>query len=80
MTTTQALAQLPTLSYDILGALYGALDARARAATTYTGRTRAMNARERVGNEVSARGAVIRKAADGTYMVGLVSHFTPIGA
>lgn len=78
MTPTTALANLNTLTWDQLGSLYTILNGRALAATTNTGRTRAMNARERVANEASRRGCVARKSYSGSYMVGPASHFQAI--
>lgn len=75
MTNTAALA---SLSYDRLGSLYGIFNQQAFDATTSTGRTRAMNARGRVGEEASRRGAVIRRSWEGVYMCGPASHFEPI--
>lgn len=88
MSITTALGQLDTLSWDQLAIAYRILNTRALDARTSTGRTRAMNARERVADEVSRRGLVIRSnrhnsislpEAEVVYMVGRLADFTPIG-
>jgi len=78
MTTTTILSDLTVLSGDQLATAWTIFDDRARAAQTSCGRTRAMNARERVGDEVSRRGFVIRRLTDGRFGCGRASDFEPI--
>jgi hypothetical protein len=79
MTNTEILANLPALSFDRLAIAYGIAEGRAHAAKRGTGAYgRALALRGRIVDEVSSRGAVVRKAADGGYMVGRPSDFEPI--
>lgn len=89
MTATQLAtpANLPHCCWDVLAALWGHFDAKAIAATSPSARGRFRAARERVGDEVSRRGLVIRSnrygnidmpASEVRYMVGRPEHFQPI--
>lgn len=80
MTNTQFIsaANLPNLTFDQLAAAWAFCAGSVLAAETGTARTRAMNSRERVGNEVSRRGAVIRRLADGTYSCDYLASFDAV--
>lgn len=79
--TALTAANLPTFSFDQLGTAYTIAAARALAADRQSvACSRAMALRERVANEASRRGAVIRKMADGGYACGRSADFNPMEA
>jgi hypothetical protein len=83
MTTTRLprnlISLLPTLTWDQLAMAYDILNDRAVAASVQSvACSRAMALRDRVSDEVSRRGCVIRRAAVGCpAMVGYPADFVP---
>lgn len=70
---------LPTFTYDQLAAAYTIAAERALAAPVGSiARARAVALRERIGNEASRRGLLVRKSFTGSYVVGPASWFEPI--